>query len=124
MAMDGLRRGLNSVPIAGGVFSSIWGDPDQEAHAAAMEQAAKQYEQYRPLAADARFQAFNNMSAAFGPMQQLMAQMYGKGATTPFSAMVQQPKLMPTPEEQKTSERQQAQDAMNRSSKAMRGRFL
>lgn len=86
-----MRSFVNSLPVVGGVFESIWGSPEQEAKQAAMEQAKQAMFAYRPMAMDTRMNAMQNSAAAFGPMQQLMGQMYGQGAQTDMSKLISNP---------------------------------
>jgi hypothetical protein len=74
-----LRRLVNSIPVVGGIGSSIWGDPDQEAHQKAMKRASGQAAQYRPELMNSRMNAISQMSQAFEPMNQMMQQVYGGG---------------------------------------------
>lgn len=85
------RSGFNSLPIAGGFLSSIWGDPAEEANAAAMAEAVRSYKEYRPENINARMNAFHSMSNVFSPMNNLMGQMYGPGAQIDMSKVVQNP---------------------------------
>lgn len=85
------RSFMNSLPVAGGLFESLWGSPEQEAHQKSMEQAKQAMFQYRPWAMDAGMNVMNNQAAAFGPMQQLIGQMYGNGAQMDFGKIIQNP---------------------------------
>lgn len=89
--VDSGRSFLNSLPIAGGIFEGLFGSPEQEAHARELARVKAAYEAYRPEMQANRFGAMQNQSAAFGPMQQLMGQMYGPGAQMDFSKIVQNP---------------------------------
>jgi hypothetical protein len=89
--MGDARSFFNSLPVAGGLFESLWGSPEQEAKQKAMAEAQQAMFAYRPVAMDARLGAMNNMSAAFGPMQQLMGQMYGPAAQTDMSKLIGNP---------------------------------
>jgi hypothetical protein len=74
-----IRRFGNSIPVAGGFLSSIWGDPDKEKHQRSIEQAGQQIAQYRPELMNSRMNSISQMAGAFEPMNQLMQQMYGGG---------------------------------------------
>ncbi len=88
---DKTRSGMNSIPIVGGLTSSIFGDPDQEDHQANLERAQAQINGYRPQAMQGRMNAMNQGALAFGPLNQLMGQMYGKGAMQNMKPMMQNP---------------------------------
>ncbi len=72
------RKFLNSLP-GGGVLSSLWGDPSQEAHQRSFEQAQKQLAMQRSNQMDARMNAMNQGALAFGPRNQMLGEMMGKG---------------------------------------------
>lgn len=91
MALDGLRQFGANLPIVGGVFGSIFGNPAQEQMQRAMGQAAQEYMAYRPVALQANMNAFQNLSQAFNPMQSLMGQMYGQQAVMPMDQIVRNP---------------------------------
>jgi hypothetical protein len=75
------RRMINSVPIFGPIAKTIFGDPDQEAHERAMKQAADEMSANRVGMMESRVGSMQNMAQAFEPMNQMMQQMYGGGAT-------------------------------------------
>lgn len=74
-----IRRPLNAIPVIGGLGTAIWGDPDQEAHEAAMKKMSAAAAQYRPELMNSRMQSISQMSQAFEPMNQMMQQVYGGG---------------------------------------------
>lgn len=73
-------RGLiNKIPIYGGIASAIWGDPGQEAHQKSLGQAKEEEEKMRAYMMDARMNAMNQGALAFGPRNQMLGEMMGKG---------------------------------------------
>ena len=75
--LDFGRSFLNSLP-GGGVLSSLWGDPSQEAHQKSYEQAQRMIQQQRSNQMDARMNAMNQGALAFGPRNQMLGQMMGQ----------------------------------------------
>jgi hypothetical protein len=75
--------------VLGGLFNLF--DDSEENHQRTMNDVAKQYQAYRPEMQANRYQAMQNQSAAFGPMQALMGQMYGPQSQMDFSKIVQNP---------------------------------
>ncbi|HET9867204.1 MAG TPA: hypothetical protein VFQ06_07930, partial [Nitrospira sp.] len=53
------RSFLNSLPGAGGILSSLWGDPSQEAHQKSYERAQQMLAQQRSGMMDSRVNAMN-----------------------------------------------------------------
>lgn len=82
---------LTGLPVVGSLAESFVGSPEADAQKKAFEDAKKAYETYRPYNMQARMAAFQNMANAFGPMQNLMSQMYGTGAVPDMAKMVQNP---------------------------------
>lgn len=82
---------FDELPVVGGVFGSIFGDPEEDAHQAAMKKAVQDMYKYRPEAMNARMTAMGNMSHAFNPMNNMMGQTYGPGAQMDMSKMIQNP---------------------------------
>jgi hypothetical protein len=89
--LGGARHVAERIPVVGGLFQSIFGSPEEEAHQRMLQQAAQAYAQYRPQNMQTRMNAFQNMSNAFTPMNNLMGQMYGSGAQQDMSKLVQNP---------------------------------
>jgi hypothetical protein len=86
------RRFFNSLPIAGGVFSGLWGDPDQEAHQKAMQQAQEMLKGYRSDQMDSRMNAMTQGAQGFGPRNQMLGQMMGQqGPAMDLAPMMQNP---------------------------------
>lgn len=88
---DHLRSFGNALPIVGGTAKALWGDPAQEAQNAQMQNNIWQLQQARPEMINAHLNQMNATSNAFGPMNNLMAQMYGPGAQMDFSKLIQNP---------------------------------
>jgi len=76
--LDFGRSFLNSLPVAGGVLSSLWGDPSQEAHQRSFEEARRRMAQQRSGMMDSRMNAMNQGALAFGPRNQMLGQMMGQ----------------------------------------------
>lgn len=72
------RDFLNSIPVAGGLLSNLWGDPDQEAHQRSYRQAQEQMAKQRAYQMQARTNMMNQGAAAFGPANQMLGQMMGQ----------------------------------------------
>ena len=72
------RSFINSLPLVGGVTSSLWGDPSQEGVQDAYKQAQGQMAQQRSNVMDARMNAMNQGAMAFGPRNQMLGQMMGQ----------------------------------------------
>lgn len=72
------RKFLNSLPVAGGVLTQLWGDPTQEQHQKSFEQARQMMGQQRSNMMDARMNAMNQGALAFGPRNQILGQMMGQ----------------------------------------------
>lgn len=73
------RSFINSIPIAGGLTSQLWGDPGQEGVQQAYGQAQDQMAKYRSGMMDSRMNAMNQGALAFGPRNQMLGEMMGKG---------------------------------------------
>lgn len=80
---DSARRFAESLPVVGGPLKAALGDPDQERMQRVMAQIAEQYRQYRPQMAQARMTGLGNQLSLFGPVNNLLSQMYGPLAQTP-----------------------------------------
>ncbi len=72
------RSFVNSLPLVGGITSSLWGDPSQEAHQDAMRKAQGMMAGQRSNMMDARMNAMNQGALAFGPRNQMLGQMMGQ----------------------------------------------
>ena len=72
------RSFINSLPLAGGITTSLWGDPSQEAHQDSMKQAQGMMGQQRSNMMDGRMNAMNQGALAFGPRNQMLGQMMGQ----------------------------------------------
>lgn len=87
--LGGPLRGLGlepqQLPLVGGFF----GNPAADAKVQALEDAARQYEAYRPQVAAARLNALRQALGGFGATNQMVQQMTGFGAppmpTDPFA---------------------------------------
>lgn len=91
MAFDP-RRFMNSLPGAGGFLTSLWGDPGQEAHQKAMQQAQEMLKMQRSNQMDGRMNAMNQGAMAFGPRNDMLGQMMGKqGPAMDLAPMMQNP---------------------------------
>ncbi len=89
------RKFFNSMPFVGGITSSIWGDPTQEAHQRSFEQSREDLAKQRAYMMDARMNAMNQGALAFGPRNQMLGQMMGQsGPAMDLSQMLQNPMSM------------------------------
>lgn len=73
------RKFINSMPLMGGITSNIWGDPNQEAHQRSFDEAQKLMAKQRAYMMDGRMNAMNQSALAFGPRNQMLGEMMGKG---------------------------------------------
>ena len=73
------RRFINGLPVVGGITSNLWGDPDQEAMQEAFAKAKQMQAKSRAYAMDGRMNAMNQSALAFGPRNQMLGEMMGKG---------------------------------------------
>jgi hypothetical protein len=73
------RGAINKIPIYGSIASAIWGDPGQEDHQDSLKKAAEEKEKMRAYMMDARMNAMNQGAMAFGPRNQMLGEMMGKG---------------------------------------------
>lgn len=90
--LDWGRGFMNSLPVAGGVFSSIWGDPKQEAHQQSFDDAERQLAQQRAYQMDSRSNMMSQGALAFGPRNQMMGQMMGQqGPAMDLSQILKNP---------------------------------
>lgn len=76
---DWARGAINKIPIYGGVASAIWGDPSQEAHQESFQKARGMLDMNRADQMDSRMNAMNQGALAFGPRNQMLGEMMGKG---------------------------------------------
>lgn len=76
--LDFGRSFINSLPGVGGITSSLWGDPSQEAHQKSYERAQQMLAQQRSNMMDSRMNAMNQGALAFGPRNQMLGQMMGQ----------------------------------------------
>jgi hypothetical protein len=89
---DGPRKFVNSLPVVGGLMSSIWGDPGQEAHQKALQRAREEQLRQRAFDMDAQMNAMNQGAQAFGPRNQMLGQMMGQqGPAMDLQPMLQNP---------------------------------
>jgi hypothetical protein len=91
------RKFINSLPIVGGITSNIWGDPSQEAVQKAFGQSREEQEKMRAYMMDARMNAMNQGALAFGPRNQMLGEMMGKGPgqnAMDLNPMLQNPMTM------------------------------
>lgn len=77
--LDFGRSFLNKLPFTGGLTTSLWGDPSQENTAQVYDQAQQQMAQQRSGMMDSRMNAMNQGALAFGPRNQMLGEMMGKG---------------------------------------------
>lgn len=73
------RSFLNKMPFTGGLTSSLWGDPAQEDVQQSFDQAQQMMAQQRSGMMDSRMNAMNQGALAFGPRNQMLGEMMGKG---------------------------------------------
>ena len=73
------RKFINSLPGVGGLTSSLWGDPSQEAVQKSYEEAQKQLAIQRANQMGGRMNAMNQAALAFGPRNQMLGEMMGMG---------------------------------------------
>ena len=81
----------NELPVVGGLAGGIFGNPEEEAHEAALQKARGEMLAYRPDAMNARMNAMGSMSHAFDPMNNMMGQMYGPQAQMDMNKTIQNP---------------------------------
>lgn len=81
----------NELPLVGGLLGGIFGNPEEEAHQKALQQARQDMYKYRPEAMDARMNAMGTMSHAFEPVNNMMGQAYGPGAQQDWSQLIKNP---------------------------------
>lgn len=77
--LDFGRSFLNKLPFTGGLTSSLWGDPAQENTQQSFDQAQQMLAQQRSGMMDSRMNAMNQGALAFGPRNQILGEMIGKG---------------------------------------------
>ena len=105
--LDWGRSFVNKIPVAGGLASSLWGDPGQEGVQEAMAKAEEEKKKQRAYMMDARMNAMNQGALAFGPRNQMLGEMMGKGPGQ--NAMDLDPMLQnPMPQAMQNDIRQQA----------------
>lgn len=93
--LDFGRSFINTIPGIGGLTTSLWGDPSQEAHQQSFQQARQMMDQQRSGMMDARMNAMNQGALAFGPRNQMLGQMMGgQGPLMDLAPMLKNP--MPT----------------------------
>jgi hypothetical protein len=86
------RKFINSLPIAGGITTSLWGDPSQEGVQDAYKHAQEEQAKQRSYMMDARMNAMNQGALAFGPRNQMLGQMMGQqGPLMDLGPMMQNP---------------------------------
>src|ERR1044071_3465527 len=73
------RSFINGLPFVGGITSSLWGDPSQEAVQHSYGQAQQLEAQQRANMMGARMNAMNQAALAFGPRNQMLGEMMGSG---------------------------------------------
>lgn len=76
---DPIRNFLNSIPFVGGMFKGILGDPEHEAMQRAMEEAKQVLTRERAFNMQGRINAMNQGALAFGPRNEMLGEMMGKG---------------------------------------------
>lgn len=119
------RRFINGLPGVGGITSSLWGDPSQEGVQDAYKQAQQEQEKMRAYMMEGRMNAMNQGALAFGPRNQMLGEMMGKGPGQ--DAMDLGPMLQnPMPQQQQTDIREAAfgkpkPPPMSREEQAIRG---
>lgn len=77
-AGDSFRNFGNSLPFVGGMMSSIWGDPEQEAAQRAYRQAQEAMKKQRFYNMEARNNMMSQGKLAFGPRNEMLGQMMGQ----------------------------------------------
>lgn len=73
------RKFVNSLPGVGGITSSLWGDPSQEAVQEAFGKSREEMAKQRANMMDARMNAMNQGALAFGPRNRMLGEMMGMG---------------------------------------------
>jgi hypothetical protein len=79
MMGDKGRNFLGGIPFVGGMFKGLFGDPEQEAMQRAMKEAQQQMAKMREYQMGGRMNAMNQGALAFGPRNQMLGEMMGKG---------------------------------------------
>ncbi len=73
------RKFINGLPIVGGITSNLWGDPSQEGVQDAYQKAQEEQAKQRAYMMDARMNAMGLGMQAFGPRNEMLGEMMGKG---------------------------------------------
>ena len=90
--LDWGRNFFNSLPVVGGLTSTLWGDPQQEAMQKAFEQTQQELRKQRAYNMDTRANMMNQAQLAFGPRNQMLGQMMGQqGPAMDLSAILKNP---------------------------------
>lgn len=77
------RNFLGGLPFVGGLFKGVFGDPEQEAMQRAMKEAQLKIAQQREYQMGGRMNAMNQGALAFGPRNEMLGEMLGKGRGNP-----------------------------------------
>ena len=72
----GRTLGLDDLPVIGDL---LYGESPEDKLQKAFENAQKQQQAYRPMAAQANQQALGSVTSLFGPISQALESMYGPG---------------------------------------------
>ncbi len=83
----GMDFSLDQIPMIGQAFGSA----GEEAKKRGMHGVAKSYQAYRPEVAQARMNALNNQMSMFGPVNNMLGQMYGPDAQFSNAQATQSP---------------------------------
>lgn len=75
---DSYRSFVNSMPLVGGMTSSLWGDPSQEAVQEAYKKAREQQAKDRAFMMQGRMNAMDQGALAFGPRNDMLGEMMGQ----------------------------------------------
>lgn len=91
--LGGLGMNPSQLPVVGNIGKSLglWDDPNEQAYRQALQQAAQQVQQYRPMEAQARMNALGNQLSLMGPMNAALGQAYGPGFQFDTNRLLQNP---------------------------------
>ena len=84
---DDLNNELGSNALTG----SLWKNKQNEAHTKALADAARAYEEYRPLQGQNYQNSLNSQLSMYQPVQNALGKMYGPDAQTDYTQASQSP---------------------------------
>lgn len=73
------RNFAGGIPFVGGMFKGLFGDPEQEAMQRAFAEAQQKMAMQRNNMMDSRMNAMSQGALAFGPRNQMLGEMMGRG---------------------------------------------